>query len=260
MWNQTGEADWGSEMDRHSPTGPWLCCQRSVDYMTEGGMEGSGWHEDVNGVCTGGVIPMKRLPSLRSFHKSSLYTVIFVSYANQLAVGLVCRCTAQQWVVWLLLLTVTTLIIPNGLEAAIFPPSTLTMIRWPFPRGQADNLWGVTEVAQCAAHLWWVSSQTQAKHSTKGEQKVSWTSTGNIYLYIIRGFGLMWNLYDSCDKRFIITIIIQPVLLGLQHQNRISQVPPWRKHSSKHVVYCIVLNPQGTWVQRLNNVCATTKQ
>lgn len=44
MWDQTGEADWGSEMDRLSPTGPWLCCQRSVDYMTEGGMGwGEGW-------------------------------------------------------------------------------------------------------------------------------------------------------------------------------------------------------------------------
>lgn len=42
MWNQTGEADWCSEMDRHSPTGPCLCCQRSVDYMTEGGMRREG--------------------------------------------------------------------------------------------------------------------------------------------------------------------------------------------------------------------------
>lgn len=42
MWNQTEEADWGSEMDRHSPTRPCLCYQRSIDYMTEGVMEGVG--------------------------------------------------------------------------------------------------------------------------------------------------------------------------------------------------------------------------
>lgn len=79
MWNQTGEADWGSEMDRHSPTGPWLCCQRSVDYMTEG--EWGGW---MAGGCKWrlyrGIHPRKRIaftPKVNlSSHKSALYTFV----------------------------------------------------------------------------------------------------------------------------------------------------------------------------------------
>lgn len=91
MWNQTGEADWGSEMDRHSPTGPWLCCQRSVDYMTEGGIKGGvGWQEDVNGICTGGFIPEKRLPSLLKYPcllTKALLTLLLLSNMQ----------TSQQW-------------------------------------------------------------------------------------------------------------------------------------------------------------------
>lgn len=93
MWNQTGEADWGSEMDRHSPTGPWLCCQRNVDYMTEGGMWGKGggvggvgWEEDVNGVWTGGFIPVKGLPPLLQYscpRTKALFTLLSNMDASQ---------------------------------------------------------------------------------------------------------------------------------------------------------------------------------
>lgn len=61
MWNQTGEADWGSEMDRHSPTGPWLCCRRSVDYMTEGGTEGKGEARGCKWRLYRGIHPRKRI-------------------------------------------------------------------------------------------------------------------------------------------------------------------------------------------------------
>lgn len=126
----------GSEMDRHSPTGPCLCCQRSVDYMTEGGTRGEAVAGGYRGLY-GGIHPKERIaftPKVPlSSHKSILCTVTFVQYANQPAVGSACCCDAQHRVVRLLLLTVITFIIPNDLGAAVFLLSLLTMIRWPFP-------------------------------------------------------------------------------------------------------------------------------
>lgn len=135
MWNQTGEADWCSEMDRHSPTGPCLCCQRSVDYMTEGGMRKEG--EAGGYKCLyGGIHPSETIafpPKVApSSHKNTLYTnFTFVRHANQPALVLACCCDAGHRVVRLLLLT--TLIISNDCRAAVLPSLTcLTMIRWPF--------------------------------------------------------------------------------------------------------------------------------
>lgn len=108
MWNQTGEADWGSEMDRHSPTGPWLCCQRSVDYMTEGGMGGGkGWMpEGCKWHLYKGIQPRKkkRLPSLQTYPfsltKSDLCAATFALNENQCEQGdWPCCCDAQHSVV-----------------------------------------------------------------------------------------------------------------------------------------------------------------
>lgn len=49
MWNQTGEADWGSEMDGHSPTGASPGLSEECRLHDKRGNEGGGWQwqEDV---------------------------------------------------------------------------------------------------------------------------------------------------------------------------------------------------------------------
>lgn len=49
MWNQTGEADWGSEMDGHPPTGAEAELSVECRLHDKGGGEGEGgqWQEDV---------------------------------------------------------------------------------------------------------------------------------------------------------------------------------------------------------------------
>lgn len=86
MWNQTGEVDWGSEMDRHTPTGPWLCCQRSVDCMTKlGEGDGCGSRYYLARRCKwswrgGEFIPENKLPSLHKYlcpHSKALSAALF---------------------------------------------------------------------------------------------------------------------------------------------------------------------------------------
>lgn len=119
MCYQTGEADWGSEMDRHSPTGPCLCCQRSADYMTwEGGNEGG----------SGGRRISRSAERDSSRGKDCLHSFEYPPGSSHKKHCLHSNFTVGRPVVVThnaeglrpLLLTVTTFIIPNDLGAAVF--------------------------------------------------------------------------------------------------------------------------------------------